>query len=72
MRLAPLAIAPFATALPFASRARNECAGEHDSLTEAQAEKIRSGHVTIENDPLGSRRQDSLRPDVYSINPCAR
>jgi hypothetical protein len=61
MRLAPLAIAPYATSPCFASRAKVADADEYDSLTDVQAVKVAPVHKVIDNDHLESRSLNNQR-----------
>jgi hypothetical protein len=61
MRLAPLAIAAYATSPCFASRAKVAHADEYDSLTDVQAGKMVPVHKVIDDDHLESRSPNNQR-----------
>jgi hypothetical protein len=61
MRLAPLAIAPYASSPSFASRAKVDHAGKYDSLTDVQAGKMVPVRKVIDNDHLEPRSLNNRR-----------
>ena len=67
MRLAPLAIAPYATPPSFASRVKVDHAGMYDSPTDVQAEKTVSVRKVIDNDHRESRGPDNQRREQRSV-----